>query len=292
MPDSPLDLMKSIRAQIKEEFGEASAVDPSNEEESALYLRSRVNIWVPTGSDAMDAVLGRPKYGIPSGKITEVFGQEAHGKSSLALWLIGRFQAAGGMAFLNDTELSFDAEWAEKLGVKVDQLTVFPLVPRESCLEKYFNMMLGIMKQIRKAHPEMPLLFVHDTAYATPTKEELDSEDFMDKKRMAYLARAFSACLPAFNGFLSHYDASLLLVNQVREDINVKYGDRLKTPGGRAINHFSTIRVVVKRVSKLEGGIESMVANVKNKLTSPFQTARFKLTGSRGFRLVVPRKKK
>jgi recombination protein RecA len=283
-------LMDKVRKQIKKSFGEATAVDPSSEE-ADLYLKSRVNIWVPTGSDLLDCVLGKPNHGLPSGKISEIYGQEGHGKSSLALWIIGQFQKAGGMAFLNDTELSFDPEWAAKLGVSVDELTVFPLIPRESCLEQYMDMMVDVMSTIRASDPLKPLLFVHDTAYATPTKEDLESESFMDTSRIARLARAFSACLPTFNGYLSHYDASLILINQVRDNVNVLYGDKITTPGGRAVNHFSSIRAVVRRKSKIDGGIESEVVNVKTKLTAPFQKARFKLTEARGFRMVVPRPK-
>lgn len=153
-------------------------------------------------------------------------------------------------------------------------------------------MMVAIMKQVRATDPERPLLFVLDTAYATPTLESLKSEDFTESGRLMQLSRAMSACLPDFNGFLAHYDASLILINQVRDAVNVHYGDKLTTPGGRAIRHFSSIRAVVKRNAKIDGGIESEVVNVKTKLTAPFQSARFKLTEANGFKLVTPRAKK
>ena len=285
-------LMISVREQIKSAFGEASAVDPSNASDVDLYLSSKVKIWVPIDAKYLDPVLGKPGHGLPSGKVFELFGQEGHGKSSLALWIIGKFQKAGGLPFLIDTELSFDAEWAEKLGVVINELTVFPRIPRKSCLETYMNMMVAIMKQVRATDPERPLLFVLDTAYATPTLESLKSEDFTESGRLMQLSRAMSACLPDFNGFLAHYDASLILINQVRDAVNVHYGDKLTTPGGRAIRHFSSIRAVVKRNAKIDGGIESEVVNVKTKLTAPFQSARFKLTEAKGFKLVTPRAKK
>jgi recombination protein RecA len=284
-------LMQKIRGQIKESFGEGSAVDPSSEE-ADLYLKSKVKIWVSIDAKLLDPVLGKPGHGLPSGKIFEIFGEEGHGKSSLALWIIGKFQKAGGLAFLIDTELSFDVEWAKKLGVLVDELTVFPRIPGVSCLENYLNMMLSIMRDVREADPFRPLLFVIDTAYATPTLESLKNDDFTDAGRLMQLSRSMSACLPDFNGFLAQYDASLLLINQVRDNVNVKYGDKVKTPGGRAIHHFASIRAVVKRKKKIEGsGILSEVVNVKTKLTAPFQKAQFRLTEARGFRLVVPNKK-
>lgn len=122
-------LMISVREQIKSAFGEASAVDPSNASDVDLYLSSKVKIWVPIDAKYLDPVLGKPGHGLPSGKVFELFGQEGHGKSSLALWIIGKFQKAGGLPFLIDTELSFDAEWAEKLGVVINELTVFPESP-------------------------------------------------------------------------------------------------------------------------------------------------------------------
>jgi RecA/RadA recombinase len=284
-------LMQKIRGQIKDSFGVESAVDPSSEE-ADLYLKSKVAIWVSIDEKLLDPVLGKPGYGLPSGKIFEIFGEEGHGKSSLALWIIGKFQKAGGLAFLIDTELSFDLKWAKKLGVLVDELTVFPRIPGVSCLENYLNMMLSIMRDVRAADPLRPLLFVLDTAYATPTLESLKNDDFTDAGRLMQLSRSMSACLPDFNGFLSQYDASLILINQVRDKINPsKYGDKIKTPGGRAIHHFASIRAVVKRKAKIESGIRSEVINVKTKLTAPFQKAEFRLTEARGFRMVKPRDK-
>ena len=284
-------LMKNVRKQIEKTYGVGSAVDPSDAN-LAEMLGSNIPYWLDLGNPQLNEVFGKTGKGLPASRILEIFGEEGHGKSSLVYYIIGQVQKQGGLAFLIDTEGSYDIEWAEKLGVDNSLLTVFPLIPTESCIEVYFDMISSIAKQVRGKDPHVPLVFVHDTIYATPTQEGLASNSFTDKQRLLSLPRALSEHLKILNGIICHEKAALIFVNQVRDNVGVAYGAKFNTPGGRALKHACSVRVIVKRMKKLPSGIHTKAVNYKNKVGAPFLTVEFKLTATRGLSFITDDKKK
>jgi len=273
-----LKALTGIRESIVRIYGEESLAPIYAGEEVASLLVGKVKNWMPTGVPKLDAVLGRDGQGLPCGKLLEIFGMESHGKSSLAYFLLGATQRLGGIAILLDTELSYDPEWAKMMGVDPDKLIVI-LPNDESCVESFFDMIEDIVLKARKIMPEGFITVVMDTIYCTLTKEELDSKSYTDKHRIGALSRALSTNLKALCRFISNNDVLLIFLNQVRDNIGVMYGDKLKTPGGHALLHMCSVRVAVKRMQKFpDGSIQTMIANVKNKVGVAFKRARVRIS--------------
>jgi recombination protein RecA len=277
------EFLSKVKGEVVEQFGDGSAFVPSDTDVEDL-LSGKVKQWIKPGTiKSLDAALGRGGKGLPCGRIIELFGPEGQGKSSLLYHIIGQCQKQDGVPALIDTELSFDETWARKLGVDLDNVMLFPFVPGDSSVEKYMDMLVWWVGKVRDELPDAPILVGWDTIWCTPTAE-LQGKSFQDKRRVASLARVMSQCLPDFNAFIAKQKVCLILVNQIRDNVGVTWGDSEVTPGGRAIKHMCSVRARVKRTAKLEGSgnIYSRVVNVKNKVSKPHQEADFKIDQLRG----------
>lgn len=269
-----------VISKFRKKYGAEGGDILSPTESMTASLLSQVKIWVPSGIDGLDAVLGVAGKGLAAGKLVEMYGPESHGKSSLLYYIIGRVQQAGGIFWLIDSEYSYDPEWGEKLGVDRAKLK---MLQGNLSLEEYFDRIEFISKELRKADTDIPIMWAFDTIYATATHESLNAESYTDKSRVAALARAMSQSLPRFLAFLAKYQVGMIFINQVRDNIGVFYGEQFITPGGRAIKHGAAVRVMVKRTKKhASGNIESKAVNVKNKLGRPFQQVAFKIDQRQG----------
>jgi recombination protein RecA len=267
------DVIKTIAERVIKNYGTGAAVVPDSEK-CMQQLVGHVEQWIPTALPGLDAVLGREAAGVPCGRLVEIYGAEAHGKSSLSYYLLGQTLRAEGYAFLIDTEGTFDEKWGKAMGVSNERLVVFPLT-KDSCVEGYFDLIEDVVSDVRKRDKRAPVVFVLDTLVCTPTAEQLRAKSYRDTRRLMGLSRAMSEHLPSLCNFLSRTRTTLVLVNQIRDNVGVMWGEKYTTPGGHAIKHLCSVRAAVKRVSKLDGGaIASEIVNIKNKVAPAFKSTR------------------
>ena len=262
--------------------------------EDVENLVSLPKVWIDTKIPKLNAVLGHGIKGLPCGKITELFGAESHGKTSLLYYLLGQCQAQGGVGILIDSELSFDPKWASLMGVKPEELI---LVTRDAefSIEKSFDIMTELSFDIRNTlGRDIPILIGYDTIWCTPTVEEIEStrKSYTGTRRLGTLARCLSKCLPTFTVLVTELDLCVMIVNQVRDNIGSPHGG-ISTPGGRALKHMCSVRVRVRRVSRTDAGnIVSLATNIKNKIDKPFQEQHFKIDQRKGIVPYVKREQK
>jgi recombination protein RecA len=243
--------------QMDKQFGKGSVQRLGSRNAQAVTV-------IQSGSISLDAALG--VGGFPRGRVIEVFGPESSGKTTLALQVIARAQAAGGTAAFIDAEHALDPAYARKLGVDVDNLLVSQPDYGEQAME-ITNALVstGAVDAI-----------VVDSVAALVPKAELDGE--MGDSHMGLHARLMSQALRKLTGGVSRTNTCLIFINQIREKIGVMFGNPETTTGGRALKFFSSMRVEVRRISALKDG-DVVIGNrtrikvVKNKLAAPFREA-------------------
>jgi recombination protein RecA len=247
----------SAIGQMDKQFGKGSVQRLGSRNAQAVTV-------IQSGSISLDAALG--VGGFPRGRVIEVFGPESSGKTTLALQVIARAQAAGGTAAFIDAEHALDPAYARKLGVDVDNLLVSQPDYGEQAME-ITNALVstGAVDAI-----------VVDSVAALVPKAELDGE--MGDSHMGLHARLMSQALRKLTGGVSRTNTCLIFINQIREKIGVMFGNPETTTGGRALKFFSSMRVEVRRISALKDG-DVVIGNrtrikvVKNKLAAPFREA-------------------
>jgi recombination protein RecA len=221
---------------------------------------------IPTGSISVDYALGIG--GMPRGRVVEIYGPESSGKTTLALQVIAEAQRAGGMAAFVDAEHALDAQYAQKLGVNIEDLLVSQPDNGEQALE-----IVEVL--IRSGGVDVVVV---DSVAALVPKAEIDGE--MGDAQMGLQARLMSQALRKLTGVVSKSKTTLIFINQLREKIGVMFGNPETTTGGRALKFYASVRVDIRRIASIKDGDQviggrTRVKIVKNKMAPPFREAEF-----------------
>ena len=221
---------------------------------------------IPTGSLALDAALG--VGGIPRGRVTEIYGPESSGKTTLTLHIIAEAQKTGGYVAFIDAEHALDPAYAQNVGVDINNLLISQPDTGEQALE--------ITEALVRSRA-IDVVVIDSVAALVP-KAELDGE--MGDSHVGLQARLMSQALRKLTGSVSKSHTSVIFINQIREKIGVMYGSPETTPGGRALKFYTSIRLDIRRIGALkEGdviiGNRTRVKVVKNKVAPPFKQAEF-----------------
>ncbi len=247
--------------QIEKQFGKGSIMK--------LDGQARVDVdSIPTGSIALDLALG--VGGIPRGRVVEIYGPESSGKTTLTLSVIHQIQKKGGVAAFIDAEHAFDAAYAAKLGVKLEDLLVSQPDTGEQALE--------IAETLVRSNA-VDLVVIDSVAALTP-KAEIEGD--MGDSHMGLHARLMSQALRKLTAVTSKSNTCLIFINQIRMKIGVMFGNPETTTGGNALKFYSSVRIDLRRIETLKRG-DDVVGNrvrakiVKNKVAAPFKEAEFEI---------------